>query len=222
MTHIDTSPPISKGTSSDTEILIKPNRNRQSLLLLLAIFALPIILAKLALEQQWLDFGVTNQGTLLENNLTLTDLGIDQSQFSQQWLIIYLLPDKCDQNCQKTLETVHNSYVAIGKGMPRITPVIVKKHDFSPAQSERILKSQWQVIAMPSKTTQHIAKTQILISDPLGNLMLSYDPITEIPKHNNVANNTVNLKPPIVQQHNALGKAIIADMKKLLKYSKVG
>jgi hypothetical protein len=45
---------------------------------------------------------------------------------------------------------------------------------------------------------------QILIADPLGNIILSHQ------------------LPVNTQQQGVLGKAIIADMKKLLKYSKVG
>ena len=48
-----------------------PKKSRRSLFLVLATFALPIILAKVALEAQWLDMGVTNKGTLLTNELTL-------------------------------------------------------------------------------------------------------------------------------------------------------
>ena len=102
-------------------------KNRKSLMLVLFAFALPIILAKLALEQNWLDLGVTNQGTLLHNNLTLTQLGLTDNDFSQQWLILYALPKQCHSSCLKALETVHNAYVILGKDMPRVTPVALKQ-----------------------------------------------------------------------------------------------
>ena len=90
-------------------------KNRRSLLLLLTVFILPILLAKLALENQWLEQGVTNQGQLLTQQLTLTDLGINEEEFAQQWLIIYRLPSQCPDMCLHSIETVHNSYVALGK-----------------------------------------------------------------------------------------------------------
>ena len=58
-------------------------KSRRSLLLVLAAFILPIILAKFALEQQWLNTGVTNKGTLLTNELTLEKLGLDNADFEQ-------------------------------------------------------------------------------------------------------------------------------------------
>ncbi|MBL4900137.1 MAG: hypothetical protein JKX76_10955, partial [Colwellia sp.] len=105
-----------------------PKKSRRSLLLVLAAFALPIILAKLALEQQWLDMGVTNKGTLLTNELTLEQLGLNTADFEQHWLIMYGLPESCAVRCQKTLEAVHNTYVALGKEMPRVFPVALYQH----------------------------------------------------------------------------------------------
>ena len=53
------------------------HKNRRSLLLLLAVFILPLLLAKLALDNQWLAQGVTNQGKLLTQPLTTAELGIN-------------------------------------------------------------------------------------------------------------------------------------------------
>ena len=180
------------------------HKNRRSLLLVIAAFVLPIILAKLALDGDWLATGITNKGTLLTNELTLEQLGIDKSEFNQQWLILYNLPKNCDNNCQKTLETVHNTYVALGKEMPRVTPVALYQSELSSEQLQQISKSQWQLVLMPTVANQYIEKSQVLIVDPLGNIFLSHKP------------------PTGIEQLPKFGKQILADMKKLLKYSKVG
>ena len=179
-------------------------RNRRSLLLLVAVFILPILLAKLALENQWLDLGVTNQGKLLDQPLTLNELGIDQSAFTKQWLIIYRLPNVCPELCLHSIEVVHNSYVALGKDMPRVSPVLLKKNIFSAQQNRQLTKSQWQILALTPQMNDLLQEPQVLIADPLGNIILRH----QLPEN--------------VEQQPAFGKAIIADMKKLLKYSKVG
>jgi hypothetical protein len=181
-----------------------PKKSRRSLFLVLAAFALPIILAKFALEQQWLDMGVTNNGTLLTNELTLEQLGLKTTDFNQHWLIMYSLPEHCASNCQKTFETVHNTYVALGKEMPRVFPVALYQNELSTEQRQKISESKWQLLAMPEQAKQQIAKSQIFIVDPLGNVFLSH----QLPKN--------------IEQLPQLGKKILADMKKLLKYSKVG
>jgi hypothetical protein len=181
-----------------------PKKSRRSLFLMVAAFALPIILAKLALEQQWLDTGVTNKGTLLANKLTLEQLGLKTTDFEQHWLIMYSLPKSCAINCQDTLEAVHNTYVALGKEMPRVFPVALYQNKLSDEQHQKISQSKWQLLAMPEQAKQYIAKPQVFIVDPLGNVFLSHQ------------------LPANIEQLPQFGKQILADMKKLLKYSKVG
>jgi hypothetical protein len=181
------------------------NKSRKSLLLVLLTFALPIILAKMALEQEWLDLGVTNQGELLNNELTLEQLGLGELDFDKQWLILYSMPTDCQDQCLKTLETVHNSYVALGKDMPRVTPVALKQSDFTQQKRQQLAKSQWQIVSMPTQVKNIVEKPQVFIVDPLGNIILSHQP--PLAEH---------------QQQAKFGKSILADMKKLLKYSKVG
>ncbi|WP_114324988.1 hypothetical protein [Candidatus Colwellia aromaticivorans] len=182
----------------------KSKKSRRSLFMVLAAFALPIILAKLALEQQWLDMGVTNKGTLLTNELTLEQLGLKTTDFEQHWLILYNLPEHCSIDCQKTFEAIHNTYVALGKEMPRVFPVALYQNELSGEQRQKISESKWQLLAMPEQAKQHLTKPQIFIVDPLGNVFLSH----QLPEN--------------TEQLPQLGKQILADMKKLLKYSKVG
>ncbi len=183
---------------------IPKGKNRKNLLLMLLAFALPVILAKVALEFQWLDLGVTNKGTLLSEELTLKKLGINDVELEGQWMILYNLPEQCQEFCEKAMETVHNTYVALGKEMPRITPVALYQQQLSNTQMHHISKSQWRLLAMPSKVKQTIAQSQIFIVDPLGNVFLSHK------------------LPADSAQLPQFGKQIMADMKKLLKYSKVG
>lgn len=179
-------------------------KSRRSLLMVLAAFALPVILAKLALELNWLDYGVTNQGTLVENELTLTQLGLGEANFEKHWLILYILPKSCTLECEKTLETVHNTYTALGREVPRVIPVALYQSEFSPKQQERISDSKWRTEVMPSLTKNMMTEPQILIVDPLGNVVLKH----LIPKDSN--------------ELPSFGKMIVADMKKLLKYSRIG
>jgi hypothetical protein len=187
------------------EVAIPPQKkSRLSLILLLLAFALPIILAKLALEQNWLDYGVTNKGTLVNNELSLKKLGLGDVDFEHNWLILYVLPKTCDVHCENTLENVHNTYVALGKEMPRVRPVALVQTQLSEQQSSRIKQSQWQVLNMPMQTKNIIDHAQVLLVDPLGNVFLTH----KIPTND--------------QELSTFGKQILADMKKVLKYSRIG
>ena len=83
-------------------------------------------------------------------------------------------------------------------------PVALSQEELSVDQLQKLSKSQWQSMVMPNKGKTLINNAQILIADPLGNIFLSHQ----------IPDNTEQLPQ--------LGKKILADMKKLLKYSKVG
>jgi|TARA_B110000503_G_C7096032_1_gene391637 hypothetical protein len=179
------------------------SKSRRSFILMLIAFALPVILAKLALENNWLAYGVTNQGQLIEGELTLEKLGLNTANFDEQWLILYAMPENCDSHCEQTLESVHNSYVALGSAMPRVTPIALSQV-LSSQQLTRISDSEWQLIPMPALAKNRMDHPQILVADPQGNVFLSHS----IPENN--------------AELSAFGKQILADMKKLLKYSRIG
>lgn len=179
-------------------------KSRRNLILMLTVFILPIVLAKLALNNNWLDMGVTNKGQLLAKPLSLTTLGLNSKVPVNKWLIIYLLPNSCDSVCLQSIESVHNSYIAIGKDRPRVAAVLAKDDILNSKENQQLAKSQWQVIPLTQQIKQVLPDSQVLIADPLGNIMLSHE------------------VPATLDQQSTFGKAILADMKKLLKYSKVG
>lgn len=177
------------------------NKSRRSLLLLLVAFILPVVLAKLALDQHWFNYGVTNKGQLLENELTLNQLGIEQQNFKQHWLLVYRMPAQCDLLCQQTLKSINNTYVALGKEMPRVTPVLLSENNELPSE---LTNKAWQQLPLTPQIDNHLPQGQVLIVDPLGNFVLAHTP------------------PNQAEQLAQFGKSILADFKKLLKYSKIG
>ena len=74
----------------------------------------------------------------------------------------------------------------------------------SPQQLKRLTDNSWTIITTPSLLTNYLPQPQVLVVDPLGNVILSH-------------------KPPVDDEAQAMfGKEILADMKKLLKYSRIG
>jgi len=183
---------------------IAQKKSRRSMIMVLGAFILPIVLAKLALTQNWLEYGVTNKGTLVENELTLQKLGLEETSIQQTWLVIYSLPTHCDAHCEQTLLSVNNSYIALGREMPRVKRVALSPNPLSEQQTQRLTENSWTIISTPTLVRNILPEPQVLVVDPLGNVILSH-------------------KPPENDYAQAMfGKEILADMKKLLKYSRVG
>lgn len=184
--------------------LTQQKKSRKSMLLVLGAFILPIVLAKLALTQHWLEYGVTNQGTLVENDISLSKLGLTHKGFEKMWLLMYSLPEHCDFQCEQTLLSVNNTYIALGKDMPRVKNVALVQTPLSEKQLHQLQDNHWIVINATDESKKVFQQQQVLIVDALGNVVLSHQPTKEL------------------ESSQMLGKSILADMKKLLKYSRIG
>ncbi len=186
-----------------------PNaKSRRPLLFLIAAFLLPVILAKLALNEHWFNYGVTNKGDLVNNEITLEKMGLSHlnevGNDEKKWLLLYLTPKACERLCQQTLHSINNTYIALGKEAERVKPVVLTLSNLTTTQAAQLNPKYWQVQKSTDKAQELFPQSQVLIVDTLGNVILSH-------------------KPP--QQSSALstfGKAVLADFKKLLKYSKIG
>jgi len=201
---MSSSQPYNKAEASSEHIALQKSKSRRTLILVLAVFIIPVILAKLALSEHWFNYGVTNKGKLVEHEITLEKMGLASADFEKKWLMIYLLPSHCEQLCKQTLHGVDNTYVALGKEMDRVQPVILAHHDLTAEQRQQFQENRWSVKATPALTKQLFKEQQVLIVDTLGNIVLSYTP------------------PDNDQSLPLFGKSILADFKKLLKYSKIG
>ncbi|PSW19317.1 cytochrome oxidase [Photobacterium sanctipauli] len=181
-------------------------RKHGTLLLLLGAFALPVILAKLVLDLNWYQGGVTNRGELLASPLTSEWLGE-----SQQWQLIYLLPEQCDEKCAGALFNLRQIPKAAGAGQERISSVLLVPAEYMAelpgtvaAQAEGIEQREVpEHIVTQLKTLEYGAKA-IYIADPLGNVMMAYP--------------LVKGKVEVLAQ----GKDLLRDLKRLLKVSKIG
>jgi len=114
------------------------------------------------------------------------------------------LPQHCDMQCEETLLVLNNTYIALGKDMPRVKPVAFTQEKLSEKQLANINQAKWKIMPLPNMAAGVLTDSQVVIVDPLGNLVLSHQ------SHNQGASLPM------------LGKALLADMKKLLKYSRIG
>lgn len=179
-------------------------KSRRNLLLVIAVFVVPIVLAKLALEQQWFNYGVTNKGQLEEQPLHISSLGLNVDEFDKKWLMIYRLPSNCDKLCLQQMMSVNNTFIALGKETPRVKPIAMSIDALTEQQQKQLTATQWLSLSENEQFQQQVDATQLLIVDPLGNVVMRH-----------TAPVKTELLPPF-------GKAVLSDMKKLLKYSKIG
>ena len=61
--------------------------SKKTLIIMVAVFVLPVILAKLALENDWFNQGATNKGALLQPTIDVSSL-LDGTE--PKWRLLYV------------------------------------------------------------------------------------------------------------------------------------
>lgn len=179
-------------------------KSRINFLLLLSVFIIPIVVAKLVLDNHWYSEAVTNQGELLEGELSLVDIGITDEAIQKKWLIIYQLPKNCETACKQSLYGINQTYVSLGRETGRVVPVGLFLSDLNEEALGQVKKDVWHFSLISERAKEKLDSDYIYISDSLGNIILRYPlPVTE-------------------QEVLGFGKSILSDLRKLLKYSRIG
>lgn len=175
-------------------------RSQRTLLIVIAVFALPVIGAWLTLKTHWYQ-PATNKGVLLDQPLSLSQL----DALPEGWRVAYRMPETCHQQCENTLYVLGQLDVALGKDSDRVTPIILSQsllpeHQALPHWDDIVAVQSQQIIGEVTS----IPSDHVFIIDPQGHVMLHY---------------------PTHADHEAMvmeGKNILADLRKMLKLSRIG
>ncbi|WP_438865535.1 hypothetical protein [Neptunicella sp.] len=182
--------------------------NKKSMLILAVIFLLPVILAKLALEFDWFNKGVTNKGQLLDPVLDMTSL-YPSDTAPAIWRIIYVMPAQCEQSCQNALYSLNQVWIALGRENERVNSLVLVTGTSDKEAVEQLkLMPNLKVLQTTEQSINQVFKDTatdgIFVVDTLQNIILRYDLQQE------------------QQQAVMHSREILADIKKLLKLSRIG
>ncbi|WP_038173551.1 MULTISPECIES: hypothetical protein [Vibrio] len=176
-------------------------RGRVIFLALVLLFALPAVIAKTILSQHWYQSGVTNKGVLIEPAASFSSLALSNPYQHKQWQLGYVIPNQCDDFCQQQIFLLGQSHIALGKYQQRVQPVLLKSPHSAALNIEL---DDYPVVEIDDGFTQLVGQFEYVIVDPLGQLVMRY------PK--------VDSSSELVSQ----SKGLLADLRKLLKLSRVG
>lgn len=181
--------------------------HKRTALILLVVFVLPVILAKLALEFEWFNRGATNRGELLDPVVDLSTV-FAQHVGEPQWRLFYVLPTTCDDSCQNTIVSMQQVWLALGRENDRVAPVVAVTPNSDAAAvaqlgAQRII-STLPVLADALSPLEGTSTGTMYLVDPLNFAMLRF----LIPAEKELA----------VQK----GRDVLADTKRLLKLSRIG
>ena len=188
-------------------------RGRRTLLIVAAIFLLPVAAAfTLYYGKLWRPANSSSKGELIEPARPLTVAGLrhadgspaDASVLAGKWTLIYIGDGRCDEACRTALVFGRQSRLALNNEMTRVQRVFLATGNC--CDSDYFAREQAGLIALDASAPEAAAllaqfpgerEHTLFIVDPLGNLMMRHD-----------ASLTT--------------KGLLSDLKKLLKLSHIG
>ena len=181
--------------------------NKLMMLLLASIFILPVLLAKLALDNDWFNQAATNKGELLS---PIVDMSLLQTtEQVPKWKLLYVLPEVCSVKCENALYSIAQVRSALGKEGDRAEVVVITHEKSNIAQLAQLKEKQnIRFLNTNIKSLQQMFKETstdaIFIADTLGNIILRF--------------------PLQIDEKQAIldSRDILSDMRKLLKLSRIG
>lgn len=176
------------------------NRGRMIFLSMVLLFALPAIIAKVVLDKNWYESGVTNYGKLITPVISFNSMGVNDP-FQSEWKLGYVVPASCQKVCEQQIHLLQQSHTALGKNQNRVRPILI----FTPSSDDYVINhDKLFKLSVSSKFESVVQSGELVIVDPLGQLVMRY--------------------PTVSSQNNMISqsKGVLADLRKLLKLSRVG
>ncbi|MCG6217400.1 hypothetical protein [Vibrio furnissii] len=176
------------------------SKGRLILVGIVLFFALPALVAQAVLSNHWYQSGATNTGELIEPRVTMSSLGVFNPLEQVSWQMAYVVPASCTADCQQQIYLLAQSHTALGKEQSRVTPVLLVSAHSDTAALEGMALQQ---IPVNTQFMQHIEAGDVVIVDPLGQLVMRF-------------------AEPEASQQIVQSRKVLADLRKLLKLSRVG
>ncbi|MEM0909583.1 MAG: hypothetical protein AAGJ37_01330 [Pseudomonadota bacterium] len=181
-------------------------KNRLSFILMIFIFIIPVVLAKLALDNNWFNKGATNRGILLDPIIEAQSLLGDAQN---KWHFVYVLPSECLSECENAIYSIQQLHTAVGREKNRVNALFLATEKSATSLVGQLDgKTGIEVLQTSQESVNNLFKdvdlNAIFIADTLHNVVLYYP-------------NTNDREQAIMDSRDML-----ADLRKLLKLSRIG
>lgn len=195
-------------------------RSRMKLILIIAIFAIPLLLASIYLHlvrSSGGQLGDTSRGQLIQPAVPLTEFSFGEGDTAfnldvarGSWTMLYMPEGECNEACELNLYHMRQVRLALNHRMDRVQRAVLLETD-SQLSTELLAEHPGLIVATGDESEQAALRDQvsaaqegmekidnaIYLIDPFGNIMLRFPP---------------DLKP----------NSMLKDIKHLLKVSRIG
>ena len=190
------------------------NSGRIKFLLIVFIFTVPFVISYYLSKDYHAggELQTSNYGSFINPIVKLSQTNFDDysgenfnvNKHLTKWSLIYRMPKSCLQRCSDEIYLIRQVNIALGKDMNRLERVIVLNQTILNSEVDDVVDKYPKAIVVKNNSSTFINEINkiterhvLLLTDPLGNVILGYDEGFE-------------------------GKKLLKDIKKLLKLSKIG
>tara|TARA_B100000614_G_C14542665_1_gene490905 strand:- start:1504 stop:2079 length:576 start_codon:yes stop_codon:yes gene_type:complete len=187
---------------------------RIKFILIVFIFTIPFVISYYLSKDYHAggELQTSNYGSFINPIVNLSQTSLNDysgenfivNQHLNKWGLIYRMSENCSQKCEEEIYLIRQVNIALGKDMNRLQRVIVLSKSISDSEIEEVVAKYPKSIIVKNNSSTFIDEINkitnrhvLLLTDPLGNVILGYDQDFE-------------------------GKKLLKDIKKLLKLSKIG
>ena len=180
-------------------------RGRRMFLFMFVLFFGPFLMAALAKNFGWFtNTDTVNYGTLITpaKQLADSDFGLANKEASIQlrdkWSLLFFIPNQCEEQCLKGVRELEAIHLLLNRDIQRVQLLAINNAGIDLGLYTKQLSTGIKLDSLQNDFTQ--AQLPLLgayLIDPKGFLVLVYPP-------------------------NADGKMMQKDLKRLLKYSRIG
>ena len=167
---------------------------RNTLLMLLAVFALPLLIAWVFTlgPLDWRPTRTVNHGVLLTPPLRLNSYGVMDATgaaltldaVARNWFLVVLRNADCSEPCQGLLKIAERLQIAVGRDMHRVSLALLGPDDNAlvPGGQSWLLPADGKLVdALRHATDEPQLDSALLIVDHQGVVVLMYPPTEEGP-----------------------------------------
>jgi len=176
----------------------KSKRSRLTLIILVIMFALPIVFAWIATKNKsWQPSNSKNYGELVEparplpefSLKTIDGTGFKLEDLRRKWSFIYFAAQSCEQHCQESLVKVRDARLAQSGEALRVQYFLIFTQQPDAAQIAELSKEHPRLIVLLAEGDSAnamlntfkltgdeslVAAQRVYLVDPIGNFMMYY------------------------------------------------
>jgi len=183
----------------------KNSGSRKALILLVVVFVLPVILAKVALDNDFFNRGATNRGELIQPTINAQPLF---AELPKKWRVVYVVPSTCDKACQNAIYSIQQVDLALGKESDRANATLIITPESDSIDKWVAKDERTELLKMNEENVNKVFDSNgmngIFLVDTMNHAMLRYTPHAD------------------QQQAIMQSRDVLSDLKKLLKLSRIG